>query len=74
MADHVSLLRAFQPNMFECLFDFAPSRENKMKRVNEGGEREREREREREGGGGGGGGGKGSGVVRRLIEGNGGKE
>lgn len=36
VADHVELLRAFRPNVFECLYDFAPSRENKMKRVREG--------------------------------------
>ena len=35
VADHMQLLRAFRPNLFECLYDFAPSRENKMKRVRE---------------------------------------
>lgn len=33
VAEHIQLLKAFQPNVFECLYDFAPSRENKMKRV-----------------------------------------
>ena len=32
-SDHFQLLRAFRPNIFECLYDFAPSSENKMKRV-----------------------------------------
>ena len=31
--DHLQLLRAFQPNAFECLYDSTPSSETSMKRV-----------------------------------------
>lgn len=33
VADHIQLLKAFRPNLFECLYDYAPSTENKMKRI-----------------------------------------
>lgn len=53
VSEHVELLRAFRPNVFECLYDSAPSRGNKMKRVRkeEGGGRKGSWGKKRPGGG-----------------------
>lgn len=33
----MELVKAFRPNLFECLYDSAPSSESEMKRVRDGG-------------------------------------
>ena len=45
VSDHMKLVRTFRPNVFECLYDSAPSSENKMKRVGKEGEGGRRRGR-----------------------------